>query len=483
MRSDSSRRSSARSAADPHAPGGAASTTTIVAISSPPGPAVRGVLRLSGPATPDLVAAVFTGVPSAGERAFGVPPRRGVFAGRLRDARGSLPARLLWMPAPHSYTREDVAEFHLPGAASLLDAALERLLALGAVPAAPGEFTRRAFLNGRLDLTEAEGVLELIEASGEGERRAAGLLLGGGLARRVAALREVVEDLRGLCEASLDFDEADTGHVPVPELAARAADAAALLDEALGWEVRRQAPRALPRVVLHGAPNSGKSSLFNALLRPALGALVSTHAGTTRDFLTGVWELPGGAACLLLDVPGLDPGAGEGVDGAAQVLAARERGHAALVLHVTGSEAAVRDATGTADGGERAPAPEIRVHSKVDLHPGDSSALGPGVATSAVTGAGLVELGRAVEEALGLAPRAGGAEGGLARELFARHRHSLLAARGGLEEARCMLEDRASLDLVAEVLRGASTALDGISGHTAAEDVLDRIFSRFCIGK
>ncbi len=445
---------------------------TIAAVSSPPGPALRGVIRVSGPDARRLIERTF-----AREEDESGPLRRGVFPGRFHDPRGSQPALLLWMPSPHSYTREDVAELHLPGSPPLLDAALERLVELGARLAGPGEFTRRAFLNGRLDLTRAEGVLELIEATNEGERRAAGLLLEGGLDERVRGLRAELEDLRTLCEASLDFDETETGHVPGDELSARAAAAAAALDEALGWEVRRQPPSALPRVVLRGAPNAGKSSLYNALAGGEGGALVSEHAGTTRDALAALWTLPGGT-CLLLDAPGLDPGA-TGPDATAQGLASRERRSADLLLRVVEA--------GTAPGEDpRSAVPHRVVWSKADLAPGFAPPAGD-VLTSARTGEGLEELGAVVARALGLDgdPDAAseGPSPGLARELFARHRQALVHAASALGRAREMIAEEAPLDLVAERLREATDALDGIAGHTSPEDVLDRIFSRFCIGK
>src|SRR5262245_53308739 len=176
-----------------------------------------------------------------------------------------MPLLLLWMPGPRSFTREDVAELHLPGSPPLLDAALERVLALGATPAEPGEFTRRAFLSGRIDLTRAEGVLALVGARDDRERRAGAALLAGGLADRIEALRDRLEDLRALCEASLDFDERDTGHVPEGEIEERLAGVRAALAEAHAFEVARASPGGEPRVVLTGAPNAGKSSLFNRL--------------------------------------------------------------------------------------------------------------------------------------------------------------------------------------------------------------------------
>jgi tRNA modification GTPase len=171
-------------------------TTTIAAIASPPGGALRGILRLSGPASAALARAVLASSPR-------LPATRTALRDRFDDGAGTQPVLALWMPGPRSYTREDVLELHLPGAEPLLGRALGRLLELGATPAQPGEFTRRAFLNGRLDLTRAEAVLELVEATNDAERRAATRLLAGGLAERVAALRDALDDVRALAEASL----------------------------------------------------------------------------------------------------------------------------------------------------------------------------------------------------------------------------------------------------------------------------------------
>jgi len=206
------------------------------------------------------------------------------------------------MPGPRSFTREDVAEFHLPGSQPLLVAALARLLELGARPAAAGEFTRRAFHSGRIDLTRAEGVLALIRARNEAEVRSASALLFGGLARRIEGLRAELDGLRALCEASLDFDETDTGHVPEEELERRAAQGVRGLREAREWEERRAPASLVPRIVLAGRPNAGKSRLFNRLARGEV--LVSDHAGTTRDTVNATWTLAG-VDCLLVDTAGL----------------------------------------------------------------------------------------------------------------------------------------------------------------------------------
>jgi tRNA modification GTPase len=442
--------------------------STIVAVASPPGAGARGLLRLSGDRSAELVRRT-TGL------ALG--PRRSLALVRFDDGVGTQPCLVLWMPAPRSYTREDVAELHLPGAAPLVQAALDRLIALGARAAAPGEFTRRAFLNGRIDLTRAEGVLALVEAQNDEERRAASELLSGGLDRRLALSRERLENLRALCEASLDFDESDTGHVSASELAASLERARSALEEAAGWEERRAEASGRARVLLCGAPNAGKSALFNALTGSR--ALVSPSAGTTRDVLSAVWDV-GAEHVTLVDAAGLG-GPGEGPDEVAQEHARRELEHATLLLWVAD---AARAAPVLPD--LHAVRPCILVWSQVDrpmarVEPArallEALRASTWVATSATRPSGLAALAGAVREALGRRPA------GLPRELQARHRAALAGAQVELERAERGLALGQPLDQIAEDLKASTAALDALSGRSTPEDLLERIFARFCIGK
>lgn len=482
---------------------------TICAIATPPGGGARGVVRLSGPALREILADC-----ARLEAPSRTLARRGVWRGWFEDGRGQVPVAVWWMPGPRSYTREDVAELHLPGSRPLLDAALARLVRAGARLAEPGEFTRRAFANGRLDLTQAEGVLELVRAENDEQRRAGLGLLAGGLGLRTSTIREGLDELRALCEASLDFDETDTGHVPVPELERLAALAADELDRALAWETRREPASGLARVLLVGLPNAGKSTLFNALVREAC-ALTSATAGTTRDWLAGRWRLPsedGGGDVLLIDTPGLESARGS-ADSRAQELARRERSAADLFVWVVSAEALESSPAEArpALGFDPAGTPVVGVWSQVDRpgaapaptalrlseggsgeRPGPSAGPPPGawIETALPAGRGLAELGRAVGRGLGRSPALEGAARrqppgprGIGREIALRHRQALLAARTELEVAREGLAGGAPLDLVAEGLRAASSELDRISGRTAPEDLLDRIFARFCLGK
>jgi tRNA modification GTPase len=278
----------------------------------------------------------------------------------------------------------------------------------------------------------------------------------------------------------LDFDADATGHVPEEELKKRLAGAEVALEEALGFEVQRAAPVGLARVVLAGAPNAGKSALFNALVGEE-GALVSEHAGTTRDALEARIEV-GGQEFRLMDTAGLDESA-VGPDLDAQGVARSARAEADLVVWVVDARTVRREqlAAERSALGER---PVLLAWNKVDVAPrappdwtGELGVVGL-VPVSAITGTGLDRLkssmGRALESASSM---------GLERETALRHRSAIELALGELGSSRAILEDELPLELVAEHVRRACDALDAVSGATTAEDVLDRIFARFCLGK
>lgn len=452
--------------------------TTIAAIASPPGPGARGIVRVSGPAARDVVRALWRGA-AIEFRA------RALLDGRVDDGRGTQPALCLWMPGPRSYTGEDVAELHVPGSPPLVAALLARVLRSGAELARPGEFTRRAFENGRIDLTRAEGVADLIAAGSADEARAAGALLFGGLDERVRGLRDALDDLRALCEASLDFDESDTGHVPADELARDARAIRAQVEAALGAERARARSGGSPRVVLCGAPNAGKSALYNALVRAhgltALDApaIVSPAAGTTRDVLEAALEI-GGRPARVYDTPGFDAVAA-GIERAAQDAARGRLAHADLALWVVD---ATSDTQLALDRARIDPAtPVLLAWNQVDRADARSAPSAASlrvervVATSALRGDGLEELGGALAAAL--EPIAASSHADAA----ARHLGGLGVAAEELDAAVIALDGGLPLDLAAEHLRRATAGLDELRGTTTAEDLLDRIFARFCLGK
>ena len=480
--------------------------STICALCSAGGRGPRGAIRVSGPLASELLESSTRDLPPLTGDASKLRPR-GVFTGQFDDGEGTCKVLVIWMPGPGSYTREDVVEFHLPGNPHLLQAALDRLLKLGAQIAQPGEFTRRAFENGALDLTRAEGVLALIESANEDQRRSATALLLGGLGSRIAGLRDRLDDLRALLEASLDFDETDTGHVPAEELEVLFQAALDRLGEASQWESARETGADLPRIVLAGAPNAGKSSLYNALTEGGkalteegqevqesqasrLSALVDSLAGSTRDVRRGEISLGTGRATLIDTAGVLDLEEGVGskfsdLDRRAADRSRQEIQAAHLVLWVL-------------DGGAEPPLglepPGIVVWNQIDrdgvpsVPTPISGALGY-CAVSARDRLGLDELRQTLAKLLGFDPGSPGPSGEagagepLGRQLRARHLGALRTARTALEQAHRMQTEGAPLDLVAEALRAVTWELNLIEGSSTPEDLLDRIFSRFCLGK
>jgi len=475
---------------------------TIAAIASARGAAERAVLRVSG----ELAAEVARSTCTVDHVPF-VPRSRGAIEVDFDDGEGAYPALAMWMPGPRSFTAEDVLELHLPGQPALVDAALECVLGKGVRLAEPGEFTRRAFENGRIDLTRAEGVSALVAARSAAERRAALALLSGGLDRRLADLRGRLDAARSLSEASLDFDEADTGHVPLEEIASLVRDIRTGLDGALGWERQRTLHAGRPRVALVGAANAGKSTLFNALVKGDLAAasgpaIVSDAEGTTRDTKRGAWELTEGVEAELIDTAGRSE--------PSQVDASAGAAHPALEIGEANGIAAVRSAdwallvvdacapamnhdVGLPDGCH--PARTALLWNQVDREAaapepvGGLAALGlPWRAISGAEGTGVAELGAWCAELLGFGgdgegDGTGALAGSLEAGLGARHLGALRAALDGIDRALGSIGLGMPLDLVAEDLRASTDALDEISGRTTPEDLLDRIFAQFCLGK
>jgi tRNA modification GTPase len=430
---------------------------TIVAQASPPGAAERAILRVSGPAAQAIL------------RQLCLDPElccpRGARSLRLFDGEGWVSCLCLCFEAPRSYTGEDTLEIHMPGALPLVQAMLERIQQCGARAAEPGEFTRRAFLHGRIDLSRAEGVLALIEARTEEERRAALEWLGGGLEREVHAIGAALLDLRALCEAALDFDESDTAAVRAQELAPLYADLRARMARAKAQESERSVRGERGRVVLAGAPSAGKSSLFNALLG-AERALVDPAPGTTRDAMREDWQLDR-HALLLCDLAGLSEFPADELDALAQARARELVAEADLVLWIARADAPEL---------ARRPAGSLLVWSQID-RPQAQPAPSGAIAVSVPTGAGLAALRAAI------AHEWQSQGGGLLGALRARHAAAWQRAADHLERSWFLLQSAAALELCAEELRLAQTEVEKISGESGVEDVLDRIFARFCLGK
>jgi tRNA modification GTPase len=435
---------------------------TIAALATPPGRGALALIRLSGPRALEIAKSVLTPWPLTPRRATLVAVRDPATAEVL-----DRPIATLY-EAPHSFTGEHAVEITTHGGAIVPAAVLAALVSAGARPALPGEFTRRAVLNGKLDLAQAEAIGDLVDARSPSAQRAALSQLDGGLSRRVAALRTALLDTEALIAYDIDFPEEDDGPIPRERVAKSAATAAASLAQLLATAPIGELVRDGALVVIAGPPNAGKSSLFNALLGRAR-ALVTDVPGTTRDAIEALVEPAGAAFPLrLVDTAGL-----------------RETADTVERLGIEVSERYLRDAHAVLACGETAPAltetvarvhaltpaPVVPVRTKADLY---------GVGVSAETGQGLRELLDEVYRAIGTTP----SDPDTPIVTRARHRASLTAAAAEL----CQFQDTWAAGAVPAViaavhLRAAVHALEEIIGAVDTEDILDRLFAEFCVGK
>ncbi|HEX6644746.1 MAG TPA: tRNA uridine-5-carboxymethylaminomethyl(34) synthesis GTPase MnmE [Gemmatimonadales bacterium] len=444
----------------------------IAALATPPGRSAIAVVRLSGDGAFAVAARVIPG--------FDPKPRVAQLASFV-GADGVAIDRGLYtaFPAPASYTGEDTVEFSCHGGLLAPLRLLDALHAAGARPAAPGEFTRRAVVNGRLDLLQAEAIGDLIDATAPEQARSALAQLDGNLSSRIAGLRTALVELEALLGYDIDFPGEDDGPVPHERIAAARDDAAARIDRLLATAPAGERLREGALVVLAGPPNAGKSSLFNALLGSDR-ALVTEIAGTTRDAIEAHTSFLGWPV-RLVDTAGLreteDRIERLGVETSRRWLDAAD-----LVLLCDESGAAVM---GGIDPGRVLPVgtkADLRRHAE-RLPAADSSQADRGgpLAVSAVTGEGLDELRRRVAERLfGARVALADLEPALSR---ARHRAALSRARTELEEARPHFARGGDAVLAAHHVRRATLALDELVGVVDIEEVLDRIFRSFCVGK
>lgn len=445
-----------------------ASDDTIAAIATATGGGV-GVIRLSGPRALAIARARFAGLPAR------ATPRR-LYLGHLTDAAGAVldEGLCVLFPGPKSFTGEDVAELHLHGGALSLRVCLAACLAAGARLAEPGEFTRRAFLAGKIDLTRAEAVADLVGARTERALAQARAHLGGALAARADAARASLLALRARIEVGIDFVDEDVPLIDPAELARDARAVSVDLRALAATYARGRLLRDGARVVLAGRPNAGKSSLFNALLE-ADRAIVSELPGTTRDVVDAAIDLAG-VPVVLVDTAGIRAGAADVVEAHGVARSEREVRGADVVVHVVDpADPAPTEGLAEAAAG----APIVRVASKADLHGDDAEASGA-LPVSAVTGAGLDALRAAIVDALGgaLEPDAMGLV--IGRE---RQRAALVRAADALDLAAAGLDTGAPPELVAVDVQEALDALSELVGLSTIEDVLDVLFSSFCIGK
>jgi len=444
---------------------------TIVALATPPGRGGVGIVRVSGPGVPQMVQALFGVVP---------PPRKARLV-HLAGAEGGPidHGLLLYFAAPNSFTGEHVFEFQGHGGPVVMQLAIERFMELGARLAEPGEFSRRAFLNDRLDLAQAEAIADLIASGSAQAARAALRSLEGEFSAAVHQLTELLTQLRMYVEAAIDFPEEEIDFLSDQALAERVQGVAAAFDE---LTARAEQGRLLAdgiTVVIAGRPNAGKSSLLNALAGTET-AIVTDIPGTTRDLLRETVVIDG-LAVHLTDTAGLrgdaDRVEAEGIRRARATLATAD--HALLLLDAADQTAPRETVTDELLGELPDDLGHTVVLNKVDLSGEASGPAADGALNiSAKTGAGLDALRTRLRAVAGTTDFGEGA-------LSARRRHleALAEARARFDAGRAHLETSRAGELMAEELRQAQMALGRITGEFTSDDLLGRIFSSFCIGK
>ncbi len=461
-----------------------ANTDTIAAVSTPPGRGGIGIVRLSGPEAASITAQlVRLRQPlehGHARLADVVDEDSGIDAGRIDEA------LVTYFGAPNSYTAEDLVEIAAHGSPVVLELLLSRALKLGTRLAEPGEFTQRAFLAGRLDLTQAEAVRDLIEAQTLTQARQAASQMGGALSQRVGPVKQALVELIALLEAGIDFAEDDVELTTAAEIASRIGELTPPLTALEASFARGRIVHDGLTLAIVGRPNVGKSSLFNRLLERDR-AIVTATPGTTRDTVTERISLDG-IPLVLVDTAvlreGLGEGLGEGLEEAEQLGIRRSRealADAALIV-------VVLDATEPLNDEERRllaaveGRPTLVAVNKSDLIKagrGQPDCAGlPTLSTSALTGEGIPALR---ERILELATGGAAAEPGMLTSL--RHQQAIAAALAALTDAAQANANSIPHEMILLDLYRALWALDSLTGQTTPDDILNLIFSTFCIGK
>ena len=438
---------------------------TIAAIATPVGVGALAIVRMSGPAACDILRAC------TGRQ---LQPRRATLV-RVRDSADRVLDECVatWFAAPASFTGEDVVELSCHGGALVTQLVLERLLDCGASPAEPGEFSRRAFENGRLDLTQAEAVMDIIHAGSELALRAAQHQLQGAICRPVETAVDALIDVTAHVEAYIDFPEEDIAPQTLQQLVETLRTVSAELEQLLSTADRGRYLREGIRTAIIGAPNAGKSSLLNRLTGYDR-AIVSATAGTTRDTIEESITLAG-LSLRLIDTAGLhDTTDALEQCGIERTMSAWQS--ADLVLEVA-------DASCPPPALPAPPqkAPHLLLLNKCDLpeHPAWQPRAAQAIRISCTTGEGFDTLEQAIHRHF---LTRGGDQDNLAA-INTRHRHALQQALTALQAACTGLQTTGELELIAIDLRAALDSLGTITGRTDTEDILTRIFSTFCLGK
>ena len=451
---------------------------TIIAPATPPGEGGIGIVRLSGPSAEELLAAVFQGKVKPAEMAS-----HRLYHGHLlnRDNQRVDEVLAVLMRAPRSYTGQDVVEVHCHGGIQIMRCVLDLFLEAGARIADPGEFTLRAFLNGRLDLAQAEAVIEVIRARSERASRVALDQLEGHLSRKIYRFSEQLKEALALLEAHIDFPDDEVGALDLSGLAAPMRELARDMSTLAGsFDVGRALREGISILIL-GRPNVGKSSLMNAILGESR-AIVTEFAGTTRDTLEEQLVLAG-FPVRLVDAAGVrdtdDPVEKEGVQRARDKAAAAD-----LVLLVVDGSTPLTEEDALALQLCRTEKTLLVINKSDQAQACDLdrlTAFSRQVPVSAKYGLGLAELLAAIVDHLGKDTALAGGEGIVITER--RHRDALLRAVKALEAFQLSITGSVHLEFLAMELREALTALGQVTGETTPDEILEQIFSRFCIGK
>jgi tRNA modification GTPase len=458
---------------------------TIAAIGTAVGGAARGMIRVSGPETVACLARCFR--PDDFNDQLGTISHPQLIVGEFQlEEDLSVPCDLFLWPDTQSYTRQPSAELHTVGSPPLLEEMLATLCRHGARIAEPGEFTLRAFLAGRLDLTQAEAVLGVIDAADSQSLHSALGQLAGGLSKPLGELREQLLLLLAHLEAGLDFVEEDISFISATETERQLRAAQELVAATLAQLATRNQPQILPKVVLTGRPNVGKSSLFNALVKKfatsneQVRALVSSQAGTTRDYLAAAVSFRG-QPCELVDTAGFEPQLlRDSIPGIAQKMTTDQRRQAdcrvvCLDLTELTTAAEIADFVGQENNSVILAATKLDLKAGKLEMPSDSRI----VPCSSYTGSGLATLATAIAGELSSTNVSSSSVASTA----ARCVDSLQRAAESLQSARELVTVGGGDELVAAEIRVALQELGRVVGVVYTDDVLDRIFSQFCIGK